>query len=110
MSIAARSFASAALSRSGDTGIAAAAAIKPSAATLSGCRAAVSSATSEPMEWPTIIALRAPAAAISAAVKSAMAAIDWSGSPSERPCPGRSGASTPNPRCANQRASRAQTV
>ena len=57
-----------------------------------------------------IAALPAPAASISAAVQSAMAAIESSGSPPERPCPGRSGASTAQPRCANQRASNAQTV
>src|SRR5258708_4264672 len=67
MSIAAGSFASAAFSRAGDTGIAAAAAVKPSAATLSGCPAAGSRATREPMEWAPIIALRAPAARNSAA-------------------------------------------
>ena len=57
-----------------------------------------------------IVALLAPAAAISAAVQSAMAEMESSGSPPERPCPGRSGASTAKPRCANQRASKAQTV
>ena len=50
------------------------------------------------------------AASISAAVQSAMAPMVASGSPSERPWPSRSGASTAKPRCANQRASSAQTV
>ena len=90
--------------------MAAAVAIKPMAPTFCGWRAAVSSATSDPMEWPMIRALRAPAASISAAVQSAMAPMEASGSPPERPWPGRSGASTLEPRCANQRASSAHTV
>jgi hypothetical protein len=54
--------------------------------------------------------LRPPAASISAAIQSAMAAIEASGFPSEPPCPGKSGASTAQPWCANQRANNAQTV
>ena len=110
MSTAACSLAFAAASRSGDTGMAAAAAIKPIAVTRSGSRAAAASATSDPIEWPMIVARCAPAAAISAAVQSAMASIVASGSPAERPCPGKSGASTPQPRWANQRVNIAQTV
>jgi hypothetical protein len=91
------SLASAALSRSGPTVIAAAVPIRLSAATLSGWRAAVSSAISEPMEWPTSFALGAPAASISAAVQSAISAIVGNGLPGERPWPGRSGASTEKP-------------
>ncbi len=56
--------------------MAAAVAIKPMALTFCGWRAAVSSAISEPMEWPMIVALLAPAASISAAVQSAMAAME----------------------------------
>jgi hypothetical protein len=64
---------------------------------------------SEPMEWPTSRAVAKPAASMSAAVQSASAAMDASGAPAERPCPGRSGASTPQPWFANARASSAQT-
>ena len=68
-----------------DTGIATAVATSPMAVTTSGRRTAVSSATSEPIEWPTIAALGAPEAAISAAVQSAIAAMEVSPAPSVRP-------------------------
>ena len=86
--------ASAALSRSGPTVIVAAVPIRLRPETLSGCRAEVSSAISEPIEWPTSLAFGAPAASSSAAVQSAMSAMVGSGVPDERPWPGRSGAST----------------
>jgi hypothetical protein len=54
------------------TRISAAVQISPSAVIFSGCRAAVSSAISEPMEWPISAACFAPAASISAAVQSAI--------------------------------------
>ena len=53
--------------------------------TLSGCRTDVSSAISDPMEWPTSFAFGAPAASISAAVQSAMSDIVGSALPDERP-------------------------
>jgi hypothetical protein len=71
--------------------------IRLKAETLAGCRAAVSSAISDPMEWPTSLALDMPAASSSAAVQSAISAIVASGLPAERPCAGRSGASSPKP-------------
>ena len=68
--------------------------IRLSPDTFAGCRAAVSSAISEPMEWPTSFALGALAASSSAAIQSAMSDMVGSGLPPERPWPGRSGAST----------------
>ena len=79
------SLASAAFSRSGPTVIVAAVPIRLRPETLSACRAAVSSAISEPMEWPISFAFGAPAAAINAAVQSAMSAMVGSGLPDERP-------------------------
>ena len=78
--------------------------------TLSGWRAAVSRAMSEPMEWRDE-PRRGQTGSVDerAAVQSASAAMDASGAPAERPCPGRSGASTPQPWFANARASSAQT-
>ena len=57
----------------------------------------VSSATSAPIEWPTSAALFRPAASISAAVQSAMAAMLSSAGPSDQPWPGKSTASTLRP-------------
>ena len=86
--------ASAAFSRSGPTVIVAAVPIRPKPDTLSGCRAEVSSAISEPIEWPISFAFGAPAASSKAAVQSAMSAMVGSAAPAERPCAGKSGAST----------------
>ena len=82
---------------SGWTGISAATPHRPSARTLSGKRAAVSIATRAPIEWPTSAALLSPAASISAAVQSAMAAMLSSAGPSDQPCAGKSIASTLRP-------------
>ena len=82
---------------SGCTGISDATPQRPSARTLSAWRAAVSSATSAPIEWPTSAACFTPAAAISAAVQSAIAAMLASAGPSDRPWPGKSTASTLRP-------------
>ena len=82
---------------SGCTGISDATPQRPSARTLSPWRAAQSSATSAPMEWPTSAACFTPVSAIKAAVQSAIAAMVASAGPSERPWPGRSTASTLRP-------------
>jgi hypothetical protein len=71
--------------------------IRLNAETLSGCRAAVSSEISDPMEWPIRCAFVTPAASSSAAVQSAISAMLPSEGPGERPWPGKSGASTENP-------------
>src|SRR5436190_376556 len=95
---------------SGCTGISDATPHRPRARTLSPWRAAQSSATSAPIEWPTRAACLTPASSISRAVQSAIAATLANGAPSDQPWPGKSTASTRRPRWANQRVCRRQTV
>ena len=78
--------------------------------TRAGARAAASSAISEPMLWPTSAASSTPAASSRASSQSAIASTLSSGAPVLCAWPGRSGASTAWPWCANQRASRVQTL
>jgi hypothetical protein len=63
----------------------------------SGWRAAHSSATSDPMEWPTSAAFAMPAASSTRTIQSAMAAMLGSGGPCDLPWAGRSTASTLRP-------------
>ena len=82
---------------SGCTGISVATPQRPSAHTFPGWRAAVSSATNAPIEWPTKAAFVRPAAVMNFAVQSASAAILANGVPGDLPWPGKSSASTERP-------------
>src|SRR5947207_3422009 len=70
---------------SGPTVMVAAVPIRLSPETLAECRADVSSAINEPMEWPTRRAFGLPAASSRAAVQSARSAMVGSALPAERP-------------------------
>jgi hypothetical protein len=97
-----------------ETGIGTAVPTRTIRAIRAGWRDAHSSAVSEPMLWPTNVTLfpaaPAPHRSSSSSIQSARSWIVGSGSPSLRPCPGRSTARTPKPWCANQRLCRPQTL
>ena len=97
------SFAFAAESSPSLTGMGTAVDRSTAASTRSEKRAHSSSATSDPMLWPTTDAVSTPAASMTFDTHSAMSPIDARGGPSDRPCPGRSTASTSCPWCAKYR-------
>ena len=89
--------ASAADSSASVTGMGTAVPSRARALTRAGCRAAASSTTREPMEWPTSWAVSISSASSARITQSAMSAMASKGGPAERPWPGRSRASTLRP-------------